>query len=301
MRIPLQLVVPVAVITAASAYAAESGQPAAPDPPTATKVEPPASAGRIALVSGNVAIYQLGQTDWTRAEVGLPVATGVWLATDPKARAEIQLGSASADIASGTQLSFADLQQRTTEIAVSRGRIDVHLQQQPEGGSFRIDLPIGGVQLVEAGSYDITAGSEGRPSRVAVFAGSARVTAGGLDQTVTAGNALVLKAAGENRSASVESAKPDEFVRWSRSREGRQQAAATDQSPAVTPPADGSTEAEEPAPRAHATRHARVERHRRHRHHHYARVFHHRRYGYAVAAPVLPNPLSIIGSLLPFR
>ncbi|HEX3538737.1 MAG TPA: hypothetical protein VHU15_18420 [Stellaceae bacterium] len=302
MRIPLQLVLPLALIAAASAYAAESGQPAAVDPPAAPAAAPPSGAGRIALVSGNVAIYQLGQSDWTRAEVGLPVATGVWLATDPKARAELQLGPAAADIASGTQLSFTDLQERATEIALSRGRIEVHLHQLPEGGSFQIDLPSGGVRLAEPGSYDIMVGTDGRPSRIAVFAGSARFAGAGLDQTITAGNALLLKGAGESRSASVEPAKPDEFARWSRSRNDREQAASADKAPTAPPPAVGRTEAEEPAAPAHeAGRHARAERHRRYRHHHYARVFHHRRYGYAVAGPVLPNPLSIIGSLLPFR
>jgi hypothetical protein len=303
MRVPLLLILPLAMIAATPGYARHRqhahGQPAA------TAAEPSAGRGRIALVSGNVAIYQLGQSDWTRAETGQVVATGVWLATDPNARAGIQFGPAAVDVGNDTQLSAVALQERSTEIAVSSGRVDVHLRQLPEGRSFLVDLPTGSVRLIESGSYDIAVGNNGQPSRVAVYAGSARFAGGGLDQTVTAGNALVLNAAGESRSASVEPAKPDEFARWSLSRADRQQSTVTDQAPPPAAPAVGSTEAEEPAaPVREARHHARVERHARWAHHHrYTRVFHHRRYGYAVAAPasVLPNPLSLLGSLLPFR
>jgi hypothetical protein len=312
MRIPLLVILPLALIAAATPADAKHRQhahrqPTAQTPSAATAAEWSAGRGRIALVSGNVAIYQLGQSDWTRAENGQAVATGVWLATDPNARAGIQLGPAAVDVGNDTQLRIVDLQERASEVAVSSGRIDVHLRQLPEGRSFGIDLPTGGVRLIEPGSYDIAVGTNGQPSRIAVFAGSARFAGGGLDQTVTAGNALVLNADGESHSASVEPAKPDEFARWSLSRADRQQSADTDQSSEPAGPAVGTTEAEErPVPVRQARHHARVERHaRRAHHHHYARVFHHRRYGYAVAAPasapVLPNPLSLLGSLLPFR
>ena len=305
MRIPLQILPLLALVVALPVYA-ENAPPAAPDHPAASADAPPASVGRIDFASGNVAIYQLGQTDWTRAEPGLSLTIGDWLATDPKARAAIRVGPASVDLANGTELSFANLQERSMELSVARGRIEVHLHQPPQGGAYQIDLPVGTVRLVEPGSYDISVGADGRPFRVAVFAGSARFAGGGLDQTIGAGNALVLNGAGSNRSAGVEPARLDEFARWSRARDERQQSVAAEQVAPAPGAAAGSTEAEEPAAREEASRaerHARAERHRRVFRHRYARYFRHRHYGYAGAAPgpAIPNPFSIIGSLLPFR
>lgn len=302
MRIPLPILLSL-VLLALLAYA-ENAQPAAPDQPAAATGAAPAGVGRIDFASGNVAIYQLGQTDWTRAEAGLPLTTGDWLATDPKARAEIRVGPASVDLANGTELSFANLQERGMEISLARGRIEVHLHQPPQGGAYQIDLPVGTVRLVEPGSYDISVGADGRPFRVAAFAGNARFAGGGLDQTIAAGNALVLNGAGSNRSAGVEAARLDEFARWSRARDERQQPAVAEQAAPAPGASAGSTEAERPAAREEAgrpERHVRAERHRRVYRHRYARYYRRRYYGYTAAAPVIPNPLSIIGSLLPFR
>lgn len=309
MRIQLPILLTL-VLIALVGYA-ENAKPAAADQAAATTGAAPASVGRIDFASGNVAIYQLGQTDWTRAEVGLPLASGGWLATDPKARAQIRIGPASIGIANDTELSLADLQQQAAELSLSRGRIDVELQQRPQGGGDRIDVPGGVVQLVEPGSYDITVGTNGQPTRIAVFAGSARFAGSGLEQTVTSGNALVVNAAGKNRTASVEPAKPDEFARWSRSRGNAPQTAAAEQPQPAPAPNTGNTQPQEPAasepvesraePVEHRARHTRVERHRRVVHRHYVRHFRRRYYGYrsyGYAAPAIPNPLGVIGSIL---
>src|SRR5437016_1609894 len=107
MRVPPQVVLSLTLLVA-PAYAAEAPL-AAPTHLEAAGRKPPASLARIAFVSGNAAIYQLGQTDWTRAAVDLRVASGDWIATDPQARAEIRVGQASIDLASDTQLNLAAL------------------------------------------------------------------------------------------------------------------------------------------------------------------------------------------------
>src|SRR5205823_2936678 len=77
---------------------------------------PPARVGRVAFASGNVAVYQLGQTDWTKATVNLPVASGNWFATDKDARAELRVGPDSVDLANNTELNFADLREGVMQI-----------------------------------------------------------------------------------------------------------------------------------------------------------------------------------------
>src|SRR5262249_6693103 len=80
--------------------------------PHFAKVEPPARVGRVSLVSGTLAFYGPGDTDWSAAKVNLPVATGAWLMTDPQSRAEMRVGADSIDLSNDTQLNFAELRDR---------------------------------------------------------------------------------------------------------------------------------------------------------------------------------------------
>ncbi|HEX3536376.1 MAG TPA: DUF6600 domain-containing protein [Stellaceae bacterium] len=211
MRIPAKILFPVALLAAVPAFAQT--------PAPSDQAAPPARVGRVAFASGNVAIYQLGQTDWSKATINLPVASGDWFATDQDGRAELRLGPDSVDLANNTELNFADLREGVMQIALSQGRIDLHLRDLPKGESDEIDLPVGAVWLLQAGIYDVALGGQGQPGRISVFEGSARFVGGGVDKTINAGEALVLNGNGANLAANVEKATQDEFASWCRSRD----------------------------------------------------------------------------------
>jgi hypothetical protein len=67
--------------------------------------------------------------------------------------------------------------------------------------SSAIDVPRGGVWLLQPGIYDVDSGGPDQPMRITVFEGSARFAGGGSDTLSTA----------------VEHATQDEFLRWCRS------------------------------------------------------------------------------------
>ena len=335
MRVLPQTVLALALL-AVPAYAAEApatapeaqspAGSASPGQPAGTGT--PAGSAQIAFVSGTAAIYQLGQSDWTRAAADLPIASGAWLATDPKSRAEIRRGADALDLANGTEVNFADLHGQRLQVAMQYGRIEVRLHQptqsqstqgqSAQGRSDEIDLPGGAVWLTAPGTYDISVGAAGQPSRIAVFDGSAHFAGGGVDQTIPSGNALVLRQAGANLTGSVARATPDEFARWARARNNdrRQEMARAEPAPTAAP-ATGTSEPNSAAesqnaaapdtavePRAPSEHRARGERHRHLERHRYVRVFRHRHYryaghyGYVAAAPALPSPFGVIHSLL---
>ena len=307
MRVSPQILLSVALL-AAPAYAAQQPPAGAADQRPAPAAEPSARAPRIALVSGNVAVYQLGQADWSRAAADRLLASGDWLATDASGRAEIRLGGDALDVASSTQLNFVDLHQHSLQVAMSHGRVAIRLRQPGQGQNDEIDLPGGAVWLTVAGSYDVTVGTEGKPSRIAVFDGRARFAGGGLDQTIETGNALVLRQGdGAKLTASVERATSDEFVKWSRARESEQPQVASRERENAAGEATGATEPEAAAEsRRPVEHHARVEPHRRsverHRHvvwHRHRRWVRRRYYGYAMSSPAV-TPFSLLHSLVPF-
>ena len=59
---------------------------------------------------------------------------------------------------------IAKLDRRVAEIAVRRGRIDLDLRRVAAGENVQIDIPQGGVWLLQSGRYDIEAGWR-RPAR----------------------------------------------------------------------------------------------------------------------------------------
>ena len=186
--------------------------------PSLAQQVPPARVGRVSFVSGNLAFHTAGQTEWSAAGVNYPVATGASLWTDDEARAEIRIAPDTIDMASGTELDVVELDERVTRLSVPQGRIILHLRRLDQGQSFEIDIPRGAVQLQQAGYYDIDAGTQDQPARVAVFEGSAQFVGNGADIVVKAGDAAVLNGISPV-AATLEPAVADAFVEWCRSRD----------------------------------------------------------------------------------
>ena len=201
--------------------------------PAFAEEQPPARVGRVSFISGTLAFYGPGDSDWSAAKVNYPIAAGEWFATDPQSRAEIRIGAQTIDIAGDTQLDIADLGNRVIKAGVTQGRIDVNMRQFGPDESVEIDIPRGGVWLLERGIYDIETGAADQPTRIAVFEGSARFVGGGADLIIRAGDAVVLSG-NDTVAATVERATVDDFVKWCRSRDYHQERLAA---PYHVPPA----------------------------------------------------------------
>ena len=178
--------------------------------PALAEEEPPTRVGRVSFISGTLGFYQSGEADWSAAKVNLPAATGGWFATDSQSRAEIRIGPDTIDI--------ADLRDRVMQFGIEHGRINLHLRELTEGANAEIDIPRGGVWLLQPGIYDIETGAADRSTRITAFDGSARFVGGGVDLTIKAGDTLVLSGS-DTPSAAVERAFPDAFAKWCRSRD----------------------------------------------------------------------------------
>jgi hypothetical protein len=174
---------------------------------------PPARVGRVSLASGKVGWRSLGATLWSDAVVNDPVSTGASLRTDAQARAEMRIGPATIDLAESTEIAIADLNDQAAEISLKRGRIDLDIRQFGADESIQIDIPRGGVWLLQPGRYDVDAGSGDQPPRIAAFTGGARFVGGGADLPIKAGDAVLLTVSGAV-TATTEPAAADEFAQW---------------------------------------------------------------------------------------
>src|SRR5207248_1659297 len=131
--------------------------------------EPPAGGDRVSVVEGKLAFHAAGQTEWSAAAVNFPVAAGGSFWTDPKSRVEMRIGAQTIDLANDTALEIVRLDQQMMQLAVPQGRVELHLRQFPQGTSVEVDIPRGGVWLLQPGIYDIAAATADRPARIMVF------------------------------------------------------------------------------------------------------------------------------------
>jgi hypothetical protein len=222
MRSPATTLFALALLACAPAFA-----------PAFAGEQPPARVGRVSFISGTLAFYGPGDSDWSAAKVNYPVAVGEWFATDPQSWAEIRIGAETIDVGGDTQFDIADLGDRVLKADVMQGRIEVNLRQFGPDESVEIDIPRGGVWLLQRGIYDIEIGTADQPTRISVFEGSARFVGGGADLTIRAGDAVVLSGT-DTIAAAVERATKDDFVKWCRSRDYHQDRLAA---PYHVPPA----------------------------------------------------------------
>ncbi|HKS89830.1 MAG TPA: DUF6600 domain-containing protein, partial [Stellaceae bacterium] len=186
--------------------------------PALAQEEPPARVGRVSLVDGQLAFHTKGETTWASAAVNYPVATGGSFWTDPKSRAEIRIGPETISLSGNTQIDVVKLNEQVMQLGLPQGRVEVHLRRLGEGESAEVDLPRGGVWLLQPGIYDIDAGSATQPAKVAVFEGRARFVGGTVDIGIDSGQVASISGT-ETLTASLAKAAPDAFTQWCRSRD----------------------------------------------------------------------------------
>jgi hypothetical protein len=178
---------------------------------------PPSRVGRVSAVEGSVAVRPAGG-EWADSGINVPVAAGMSVRTPAQGRAVVRIGAETIALAASSEFEVVRLDAGVTQIALRQGRIGVRLAHKEPRRSIEIDIARGGVWLLTAGDYDITAGDERAPSRIAVFDGRARFVGKGpgdaaIDTTTTTGSATLL-GGGDPVVASVDSAAGDDFVAW---------------------------------------------------------------------------------------
>jgi hypothetical protein len=189
----------------------------------------PSRVGRVSVVDGNVAVRPAGG-EWSDSGINDPVAAGMSARTQAQGRAVLRVGPETIALGPSSEIDLAKLDAGATQIMLRQGRIGVRLPRlDPAPGidparSVEIDTARGGAWLLAPGEYDIAAGDERAPARIAVLDGSARFVGPGqgptvgsaIDTAIAAGSATVVSG-GAPVVASLDGAAPDDFVGWWRS------------------------------------------------------------------------------------
>src|SRR5215470_9774398 len=87
--------------------------------------DPPSRVARLGHMEGSVSFQPAGESDWVEATRNRPMTTGDKLWADRDSRAELQLGSAVIDLNGNTGVSFINLDDRTVQVQLSAGVVNV--------------------------------------------------------------------------------------------------------------------------------------------------------------------------------
>jgi len=156
----------------------------APQRAAADEDDPPSRVARLSYTHGNVSFNPGGTDDWVAAPVNRPITTGDKLWTDNGARAELHMGSAAIRLSGNTGFSFLNLDDRTAQIRVTEGTLNVRVRRLDDDETFEIDTPNLAFSILRAGSYKIDVNEAGDTTVVVVRDGEGEVTGGGSAYTV---------------------------------------------------------------------------------------------------------------------
>jgi hypothetical protein len=156
----------------------------APQRASADDDDPPSRVARLSYAHGNVSFNPAGTDEWVSAVVNRPITTGDKLWTDNGARAELHIGSAAIRLSSNTGFSFLNLDDRTAQIRVTEGTLNVRVRSLGDDETFEIDTPNLAFTVLRTGSYKINVNEAGDTTFIEVRDGQGEVTGGGSAYTI---------------------------------------------------------------------------------------------------------------------
>src|SRR5690242_15388509 len=160
--------------------------------------DPPGRVARLGYMQGSVSFQPAGESEWVEAVPNRPLTTGDKLWADRDSHAELSLGSAIIDLNSNTGVSFLNLDDRTAQVQLSSGSINVRVRHLDRDDVFEIDTPNQAFSVSQPGRYRVEASEDGSYTVVSIREGEGESTGNGQTYTLHSGQRATFE--GTNRS-----------------------------------------------------------------------------------------------------
>jgi len=183
--------------------------------------DPSGRVARLNYLRGSVSFQPAGETDWVSAVANRPVTTGDRLWSDDGARVEMQLGSSTIRLGELTGMSFFNLDDRTTQIELSEGTINIRVLRLDRDEVFEVDTPNQAFSILKPGQYRIDASEDGNSTMVTVRDGEGEVTGDGRTYKIGDGRSGSFTGTDRLRASIFKADGYDEFDSWCRDRDRR--------------------------------------------------------------------------------
>ena len=133
--------------------------------------DPPGRVGRLSEVTGQVWMFSPSAGEWLAAVRNRPLTSGDRLSTDPGARAELQIGSTTLRLDSGSELEVLQLDDNRMALQLHSGATSVRLRQADTAAQFELRTAEGRFRVQRTGRYRFD--RQDGTSQVTVLSGQA--------------------------------------------------------------------------------------------------------------------------------
>ena len=185
--------------------------------------DPPVRVARLNYVAGRVSFQPGGETDWGWASLNRPMTAGDSLWTDQRSRAEMHIGSTAIRVSEQASVSFLNLDDRTVQIELNSGTINVRVRNLYRGDVFEVDTPNLAFTVLRRGDYRITVDPGGSFTTITLRDGQGQITGGGQAFLVDGGSQIQVSGTDYISYDIYDLPGRDSFDQWSRSRELREE------------------------------------------------------------------------------
>jgi hypothetical protein len=181
--------------------------------------DPPSRVARLAYITGAVSFSPAGENDWLKAPINSPLTIGDRLWVERDARAELQVGNAAIRLGGGTSAALLNLDDRTAQVQLSQGTLNVRVHRLSSGQIFEVDTPNLAFSIRKPGTYRVEVDFAGDATTVTVRNGQGEVFGDSAAYIVDAGQSYRFTGTdlGDYESGNV--ARNDDFDRWSSERD----------------------------------------------------------------------------------
>jgi len=183
--------------------------------------DPPGRVARLNYIQGSVSFEPAGEQDWVQAFTNRPITTGDRLWADQGARAELHTGAATIRLSGGTGFSFLNLDDRTVQIELTEGTLDIRVRRLDNDEIFEVDTPNQAFSILRPGRYRIQASQDGNSTYVIVRSGEGEATGGGQTYTLRSGQSGTFSGTDSLYADIYDASDRDDFDSWGDDRDRR--------------------------------------------------------------------------------
>src|SRR5216684_2221312 len=184
--------------------------------------DPPIRVARLNYVEGRVSFQPGGESDWGWASLNRPMTAGDSLWTGDRSRAEMHIGSTAIRVGGQTSVSFLNLDDRTVQIQLNSGTIDVRVRNLYRDDVFEVDTPNLAFTVLRRGDYRITVDPQGSFTTITLRDGQGQINGGGQAFLVDGGSQVQVSGTDYISYDTYDLPGRDNFDQWSYNRELRE-------------------------------------------------------------------------------
>ena len=218
----LERTVALCALVCAASLLLGAGRARAQEEEGTPQTDPSTRVARLSFQYGSVSLQPAGETEWVSAVPNRPLTSGDSLWLDAGGRAELHVGSTAIRLGQNTGITLLEVSDRTVQIRLAQGSMILNARHVDDDDILEADTPNLAFAVLTPGEYRIDVNPEGTETSTAVWRGQGRVTGGGRDYTVVAGQQAQFIGLDSLSYEIAPVPEPDSFDSWAADRDRRE-------------------------------------------------------------------------------